>query len=84
MTEFYTAGFDLHMRCYSGRRETPEFHGGTALTVIPSLARLMGWQELIITELGNVVTMCMLGYGTHIVTPHACTGVLFITASARI
>ena len=35
--------FNLYVRRYSGRRETPEFHGGT---VPPSLARLIGWQWL--------------------------------------
>ena len=41
MADIHAGVFDLHVRHYSGRRESPEFLGGTAvkLTVIPSLAR---------------------------------------------
>ena len=48
MADFHAGVFDLHVHRYSGRRETPKFHGSTAvkLTVIPSLARLIGWQGL--------------------------------------
>ena len=33
MAEFHARVFNLHVRYYSSRRETPEFHGSTAVKI---------------------------------------------------